>query len=95
MAKDNPTDGRLIESILYGTPVYGHITTPDGRVLTEVHRGRLDDARRHEQTKALLGEMVTELKQVHGGQSNVTRDAFLSRSTEVAQALGQVSGPEF
>lgn len=92
MAKDNPTDGRLIESIFYGTPVYGHITTPDGRVLTEVHKGRLDDARRHEQTTALQGEIVTALKQVHGGQTMVARDAFLGRSSEVAQALGQVSG---
>lgn len=99
MAERNPNAGRILENVLYGTPVYPGSTTPDGRIVGEIHRGRLATDRQQEQVTALQRQTVDALRQLHGGKSVVSREAYLATESQtqgiLRDAASQMAGIQF
>lgn len=82
---------RLLESALYGTPTYHGIRTPDGRIVTELNRLRLDEDKRHGQMTRIQGELVENLRRSNHGSTTITRSDFDSRSAELLPAFREAA----
>lgn len=61
--------GRFAEHILYGTPVYPEVTTPDGRIVSEQYRARIEARTQH-------GDVMGALRSLHAGREIVPRSEF-------------------
>lgn len=87
MANRKPESGRGLEDILYGTPQLPGVRTPDGRTVTELHRGRMDDRRHHGETTALQRQTVQALQDLHGGRTVVSREDYLAKEHQTQEIL--------
>lgn len=99
MSEKNSQGGRFLEYLLYGTPIDPGSTTPDGRMVTELHRGRMDIGRRGDESLALQRETIRALRDLHGGAEVITRDAYLAKEEEtqgiLRDAAAHMAGMEF
>lgn len=85
-------DDRFFESLFYGTPTYNLSRTPDGRIVSELSRGRKEEARRHADAMTVQRELVDALSRVHGGTTVVSREAFNGRLPEIQGLLVNAAG---
>jgi tetratricopeptide (TPR) repeat protein len=65
--------------------------TPDGRIVSELHRARKEQAQRHGDTLVLQRELVTALKGLHGGSTVVRREDFDKKAYETQRVLKEAA----
>lgn len=65
MARDRDIqDDRFFEGLFYGTPSYALSRTPDGRIVSELSKGRKEEGRRHEELMAVQEGLANALTKV-------------------------------
>ncbi|MFO0781260.1 MAG: hypothetical protein U0519_05305, partial [Candidatus Gracilibacteria bacterium] len=85
MAKNS----RFLESLVHDIPMYPFSSTPDGRIVAELHRGRRENKDFQEQSLAIQERAVERLIDIHKGAMAVPASDF--RSSEAARILGDVA----
>lgn len=88
----DPLKGRLWEELVYGTPAYRFSTTPDGRIVTEQYRTRREGEQHHRELIGIQRDVIGALKDLHDGQSVVTREEYLRKEDETQGILRQAAG---
>lgn len=85
MAKNS----RFLESLVHDIPMYPFSSTPDGRVVAELHRGRQENRDFQERMLSIQEQAIIRLSDIHKGAMVVSATDF--RSSEAARILGDVA----
>jgi hypothetical protein len=85
MAKNS----RFLESLVHDIPMYPFSSTPDGRIVAELNRGRRENKDFQEKALAIQERAIERLADLHKGAMLVPASDF--RSTEAARILGDVA----
>lgn len=85
MAKNS----RFLESLVHDIPMYPFSSTPDGRIVAELHRGRRESKEFQERALAIQERAIERLADLHKGAMLVPAGDF--RSSEAARILGDVA----
>ncbi len=85
MAKNS----RFLESLVHDIPMYPFSSTPDGRIVAELYRGRQESRDFQERMLSIQEQAITRLSDLHRGAMTVPTNDF--RASEAAQILGDVA----
>lgn len=67
---------RFLESLIHDIPMYPGSTTPDGRIVAELNRGRKSDKEFHEKTLTIQERALDKLVELHKGSAMVPVSDF-------------------
>lgn len=82
-------NSRFLESLVHDIPMYPFSSTPDGRIVAELHRGRQESRDFQERMLSIQERAITRLSDLHRGAMTVPASDF--RSSEAARILGDVA----
>jgi len=73
---------RFLEGLIHDIPIYPFSSTPDGRIVAELHRGRKNAQEFHEEVMGILERGQREIANIHGGALTVSADQFNAHETQ-------------
>jgi tetratricopeptide (TPR) repeat protein len=79
---------RTLEATLYGTPMYVFSDTPDGRIVTELHKKRLQDEEHGKKELVLHEATVREIARIR--EDNLSRGQGEIKTEQIAGVLGNL-----
>ncbi|MFA5829698.1 MAG: hypothetical protein WC843_04340 [Candidatus Gracilibacteria bacterium] len=75
------TKGRFIEDLVHGIPIYPFSSTPDGRIVGELHRGRIEARDFQRESLAVQANALREIAKLHGNQTQISPSEFRGEQT--------------